>query len=482
MAIRKELLTKVVYVFYDISLVSTLFFFGAAIITAFVDPMHTYFCINAVVTVTLALIAWYCGRYLFLKEGKLFIFKSVFFILLVLFTILGCELVARSFVPSWPAVGLHGVNLKDGLSAWDEITSSQGPIEFNSWGQRDFERKNKPVNGAYRIAFVGDSIVEGWTPTPVSIATEHILQNNSLEIINLGIYATDPDEYYYRAKNIGMKLGISHCFLFFYTGNDFISKRSMRSVLGIIAVYPRDSFFSTLHLTALNHILTNRWRPLNVRQRWGEETQRHRGDTKGRTIAQTDDQAMPSLLIDMFGSGMKDTDAEYLRKLSSENKLGSFFEMLRNPDEGLFRPGYLSYALRRAAGVKKKIYKKRVVPVSYAYDWLSKFHKLCQKKEVGFTLVIVPEAFQVDDRMRRGWMPLVDMAWLFEHTRDSTERLLLLARADNMNIIDLHGPLENLPGTYLNPDGHWSSYGVDVVAKVLADYISKEIDFPSNQE
>lgn len=324
MAIRKELLTKAIYVFYDISLISTFFFFGAAIITAFVDPVRSYFWINAVVTVTLASIACYCGRYLFLKEGKLFIFKSIFLILLVLFTIGGCELIARFFVPSWPAVGLHGVNLKNGLSAWDEITSIQGPIDFNSWGQRDFERKTKPVDGAYRIAFVGDSIIEGWTPTPVSIATEHILQNNRLEIINLGIYATDPDEYYYRAKNVGMKLGINHCFLFFYTSNDFISKRSMRSVLGIIAVYPRDSFFSTLHLTALNHILTNRWRPLNIRQRWGEETQRHRGDTKGQIIAQTDNQGMPSLLIDMFGSGMNEEDKAYLLKLSSENKLDSF--------------------------------------------------------------------------------------------------------------------------------------------------------------
>jgi hypothetical protein len=142
-----------------------------------------------------------------------------------------------------------------------------------------------------------------------------------------------------------------------------------------------------------------------------------------------------------------------------------FFEVLRHPDRGLFRSYYLSAGLW-SASVDGGQWSENCE--DHAYAWVEKTYRLCRAQDVRFTLVIVPEAFQVDSRMYEQWKPLCDMRHLTKPCRDAALRLARRAEDDGIHVIDLHLTLQDLPGTYLNLDGHWSDKGVDVVSDVLA--------------
>ena len=135
------------------------------------------------------------------------------------------------------------------------------------------------------------------------------------------------------------------------------------------------------------------------------------------------------------------------------------------PDEGLFRSYYLTLGLEGAAFPGGSWSRLDERP---AYEWLRACRRACQRRGVRFVLVVIPEAFQVDARMRRQWMPLTDMRMVTAPTRDAATRLLDHARADGMACVDLHEPLREIPGTCLNLDGHWSAKGVAEVATALA--------------
>ena len=114
------------------------------------------------------------------------------------------------------------------------------------------------------------SAIPSWkrsTEITLSATVENRFGTQNVEVINLGVSATDPDEYYYRIRNIATKLDIDHCVLFLYAGNDFSAPaRTLPTTAGIAAVYPRGSLLSSLGMHSLNHILTNKRRP--VLQTW----------------------------------------------------------------------------------------------------------------------------------------------------------------------------------------------------------------------
>src|SRR5262249_30301960 len=163
-------------------------------------------------------------------------------------TVVGAEGVASVFSPGWPALGLHGVAPGAGASAWGRTAPEAGATGFNSWGQRDRERELRPRPGLLRIAFLGASLLDKSSTIPVSLATERLLGRSDVEVLNLGVSATQPDEYYYRARSIALPLGARHCVLFLYEGNDLAQgdEITLPSLLGIAAVYPRESVLSLL--------------------------------------------------------------------------------------------------------------------------------------------------------------------------------------------------------------------------------------------
>jgi 16S rRNA G1207 methylase RsmC len=145
--------------------------------------------------------------------------------------------------------------------------------------------------------------------------------------------------------------------------------------------------------------------------------------------------------------------------------------MFRDPDGGKFRSYYLSAALVAAASAD---WKWEPNSDEIAWQWTERAAGLCRSRNIPLTVVVIPEAFQVDDRMYEQWLPLADMRRCTGACRDAALSFVRRARANSLDVVDLHDELQGTRGTYLNLDGHWSAAGVDLVARVLAKHMQEK--------
>lgn len=398
------------------------------------------------------------GRWLYRRNARRFAFGNVLFAVCLPLTLVLLEVVFRGSAPAWPARVLHGVDPEVGRTAW---ASGQPPntVMINSWGQRDRERLLCPEPGIFRIGFIGDSFLEE-SSQPVSLLTEQLFQDSTVEVVNLGVSATQPDEYYYRLKNVAIPVECHHCVVWLFSGNDFVDeRRTLSTRYGALAVAPRPSWATAIGMHALNHILTNSSRP--VLQAWfqaGDLAQRER--QMHQSILQADFESLRHGLL-RAGPLPPDAAARLQSRLWSADS-DSFLQMLREPDAGKFRSYYLDAGLW-AAAVGTGQWDRN--PESHALYWAQAMHSACEEVGIGLTIVVIPEAFQVDRRMREQWSPLADMRHLTKPCRDASERFCSAARSLGLDVLDLHSAFEDVPGTYLNMDGHWSQAGVDLAAE-----------------
>ncbi|MBF0122387.1 MAG: hypothetical protein HQL21_03125 [Candidatus Omnitrophica bacterium] len=401
------------------------------------------------------------------SDGKIFIFHNIHIVILVLVSLYGSEAALRLFVPPWPMMGLHGTKALAGEQAWGRVIGIHKGMGFNSWGQRDLERAKVPSKGTKRAVFVGDSLLEESSTVPLSVATENKLGRINFELINLGVSATDPSEYYYRIKNIALALKPDRIFMFLYNGNDFMPNDSLSSYGGIIACYPKDSLFSRMGLLALNHLFTNNDRP--VLRAWGKSGKLNADEQymHKRFLKATDGEALQILL-----TMVSDQDrAKVLGYLEGRN-FAEFFQGLRAPDFGLFRSYYLSLALGLLIGDQKPENPSDLG----SYQWVKRAYDECKKNNVNFTVVIIPDAFEVDTRMINLWKPVVDMRALRGRVlREGARKIMALCRKDGMDCVDLYKSLKGKQGTYLNPDGHLSDKGIRISSETLAAHIERLI-------
>lgn len=392
---------------------------------------------------------------------------NILFGIVLVITLATAEFAARLVVPSWPTLGLHGVEPQVGGKAWTPIVRKSESIGLNSWGQRDRERTIKPANDVLRIAFIGDSFLEESTTTPLSVRVEDLLAQQNVEVVNLGVSASSPDEYFDRLQQIALPLGASHCVVFVYAGNDFVeSGRTLRSWGGVAAVYPRRSLMTSIGLFGVNHLLTNRQRP--VLRAWLTAGDLRRDEEYRRLVLSEVDAAnLPALLLSV--AQVPQEQEEQLRARLQAPEMAGVYEMLKAPDGGQFRSYYLSQALTAAMDPSWQWDENSE---REALHWLTLASHACRKNDARFSVVIIPEGCQVDPRMAEQWRPLADMRRVTQATRDASMRLRRKLEAANIDVIDLHDGLQDLPGTYLNVDGHWSDLGVEKVAEILAKHLS----------
>ena len=66
------------------------------------------------------------------KDRRQIVFGTIVLIVMTAGTLFVSECLARRFVPSWPAMGLHGVDPNAGAKAWGRIQSVEGSVGFNT--------------------------------------------------------------------------------------------------------------------------------------------------------------------------------------------------------------------------------------------------------------------------------------------------------------------------------------------------------------
>ena len=408
------------------------------------------------------------GIYNFRRDARRFIFGNVFFLVWLPIGLAITEATLRNSTPAWPAQALHGVAPEVGRKAW--AASLQGSdTGINSWGQRDRERSLQPAASVYRVAFIGDSFLEE-SSQPVSLLTEQLVKRDDVEIVNLGVSSTQPDEYYYRLRTIAVPLQCQHCVVWLFSGNDFVDEpRTLTRGMGMFAVAPRPSLATALGLRSINHVLTNSNRP--VLQAWfaaGDLAAQEASMFK--SLREAPDDAIRDGLLH---SNRLPPDAyERLKSRLTSPESSNFLAMLKQPDAGKFRSYYLNAGLW-AASVGNGQWDKN--PETVALYWAQQMKHVCDRTNVQLTFVVIPEAFQVDSRMRDQWAPLADMRNLTKPCRDASERFCAAARAQGLDVLDLHSAFEDVPGTYLNLDGHWSDNGVELAAKTVFEHLNPKL-------
>ena len=126
--------------------------------------------------------------------------------LLLVVTIAGLEGLSALVVPAWPAREMRAIDaLGISMGALKSVVGPALVPTYNSWGMRDRERSlGKPAEIQVRTVLVGDSFLEGNMVTrPVGQRIESLLSEagrNDMEVLNLGVSATGPSQYYYKSR------------------------------------------------------------------------------------------------------------------------------------------------------------------------------------------------------------------------------------------------------------------------------------------
>lgn len=413
------------------------------------------------------LAAWWIARY---TSRRRLVFAAALHGLVMLTTLVAGECAVRALIPAWPARELHGIEPEEWARA-NLSPDGKPPLPgINRWGQRDIERSTTPASGVVRVAFLGDSFLEEGPAIPISFQVEERLGRADVEVLNLGVSATAPDEYYDRLCRIAAPLGARHCVLFLYAGNDFAAApRTLTSFGGIAAVAPRQSLLHAVGLRGINHLLTNSERPvlltwksaggLAARERQLHDFLRSADDDTARHALLNADQLPPA-------------DKARLRERIYQQGFDPFLAMLRAPDADRFRSYYLSAGLW-SASIGGGAWEQDS-PQAALY-WTRQAAEFCRRRSIGLTVVIIPDAFQVDPRMAAQWAPLTDMRHLTAPTRRAAEEFRREAQQAGWDLLDLHESLDGVSGAYLNLDGHWSETGGAAAAAAVAAHLGPRL-------
>ncbi len=434
--------------------------------TAFFQSENVYLTVFSLLAVTGSLVLL-CLVYFDRRKAVFHIFYGVF---LVVVTVAGVELFLAIFLPSWPNIGLHASKLD---SAPHRLAGEPLKI-INSWGQMDRERRIKKAAGTHRYLFIGDSFLEDIPGEQISSLVELKLQeaNNtkSIEIINLGVSATAPDEYYWRTRNIGIPLSPDHCVMFYFATNDLLFRRSLGTRGGIAAPYPRSSVLSYLGLLRINHALTHKQRPF-WRAWFGSRDLALFEKKIWDTIKKTPDEDLPAYLKTLL-HGANKKHAERLEAHLKALQLGSFYKLLRNPPEGRFRSSYLRLALNFfAAGEHEPSSVNIPKHEDMTWSYIIRTSKICRSIGASFSLVLIPDGTEADPQFRSFNGKISDVRKNLRRLNTAAEHLMERARKNNISTLDLGKKLGGIPGNYLVADGHWSRAGAKNVATIVAEYL-----------
>lgn len=404
-------------------------------------------------------------------------FGLIFAALLCGTTLIGIEGLTSFFTPAWPARALRATAPVNPVSAAHEPYASRPWMaeRFNSWGMRDKER-GIAKDPAYRARgiVIGDSFVEASfarRSLPASVAP----MAGGVEMVNLGISATDPSSYYYRLRDVGLKLSPDVALFFVYMGNDvmlpgesfgasriapLIGESEGGSLLG--AIMPRTRWLARNRWPAVE-ALWHRPPPPDEEASLRRIAHQPRAAALRQLSEHVKAYYQPRLPLqaieevfargnDRFWHDLEDqaADPEFL--------LGWTLDSLLVWETGTFP---VPSTLAQAHAVTPD------AAIEATLSWIAAMERLAASRGVRARTFIVPVA-SVDPEYTEFWRPWPrSYAWNYI-CDDREKRLMSLAAASGLHLVRLREDLLGERGTYRKRDGHWTEKGQAIVAARVA--------------
>jgi hypothetical protein len=412
------------------------------------------------------------------------VFGVVYGLVLAIVTLAGIEFLSSFVAPAWPARALRPVEPVNPATTLKPPFSEQPWLSdpYNSWGMRDSEHTlGKPAGEDMRTAFVGDSFVEStFTPLSLPAAVERRVAatGGKMEAINLGIPGSDPRSYYYRIRDVGLKLSPDAIVLFVYAGNDFMAADAGYSMWpSLIDESPGSSILGSI-MPRTNWLLVNRLRlaqlfqgrataPPNEEQMLYDEVHAPAAEQLKRLVAHIKKYHYPNLSEAKIAEVLSRGDNRYWRASETgegeqEYLMGWMIDILIDWETRDFDVAKDRGDAARLAGNGE---------VEATLSWIEAADRLVREHNVPLIVFLAPVG-SVDPEYASFWKPW-PRAYSWNYLCDEWQSQLAAALGKTkVRFVDLRDDLNGIPGTYRKLDGHWSQKGEAIVA----DRVRRELE------
>jgi hypothetical protein len=414
-------------------------------------------------------------------QRKRLVFGAIYALILTIATFGGIEIVASFFAPAWPARALRATPPVNPVTA-AALPFSEQPwlaTPYNSWGMRDSERTIVKKSAAdFRVIFVGDSFVESsFTPQSLPAAVERRLKGTGrdYEALNLGVSATGPRSYYYRLRDVALKLSPDAILLFIYAGNDFLLPDqgfSDRIVPPLFSESPGESLLGAL-MPRTNWLVVNRLRlaeSLGGRDPPpGEEATLYEivhgppVERLPRLVAHVRKHYFPALTEAQITEILSRGGNRYWEDL--ENQEGEHELLLGWTLANLivWEAGTFGVAANRQEAARLRLGGE----IEATLSWIVAADRLAQEAHIPLKTYLIPVA-SLDPDYAEFWKPW-PRAFVWNYVCEDREFELAAAlRTASIPFVNLREALEGVRGTYRKRDGHWTKKGEAIAADRIA--------------
>lgn len=396
--------------------------------------------------------------------SKRIFFGVAFSTLLVAVTLVGIEIVAGCFAPSWPQRAMRSV----------PVTPGNG---INSWGMNDRERSlAKPAGVAFRGVFVGDSFVDlRFNDQTLPEAVDNLAQEagiKGLEAVNLGVVATDPRSYYYRTRDVALSISPDAILLFFFSGNDFMDEGFHdRWLPPLVDESPGGSMLGRI-MPRTDWAVVNGFDLSDFFR--GNKLVPNERAALDSIVAEPPPELISDLVQHMHKYYFPNLGVERLTEILSRGGDAFWTAFRRRSRDREYLDGWLPQAMINSELIDNSVKRIKTVADAAAMDseptikatlsWLVATKQLADARGIPFRLFVIPPGSVAPDFVDY-WKPWPRFfAWyLLSDVRH--QRLVQdLARA-GVPAVDLRPLLAGVPGTYRLSDGHWTEKGILMVAQ-----------------
>lgn len=403
----------------------------------------------------------------------------VYLVLLLGVTLAGAEFISSFSVPSWPARDLRPIPIAPMQANAAKALADAFEVNYNDWAVKDRPRSiTRPSDVQFRSVLVGDSFLEGsYQVPPLAALIERRWADEGrtgMEAINLGINATSPQHYYYRIKNVALRLDPDVIMVFVYAGNDFIPTRlDAVAVPPLVEELPLPSILGTV-APRTTWLLANRLGLLEIAR--GNKNIPNESAMLNDWAQQPSAERLDGIVRHMKTYYYPELGEDTIREILSRGSSGFAAATTKSGVDREYLAGWLlssiiSWEAGRWDMPRNVEEADRMVGnslIDETLSWLVGAERIAQAKGVKLIVALVPVGI-VDPAYVEFWRPWPKY-FSYSMSADVRHRRLATAlRQRGMPLIDLRETLNGIPGTYRVTDGHWTLLGTQIVAERISN-------------